>query len=929
MAKKQITASSSSVEVRTAYEQIAKAQQEYKESLDALRNEQGIPIVPSTGQPLTAQQEINLAAGIASKYDYVDVGGNLGNAQSGYNVGGDTFYVQGLDNQSKTILPPESKTTVNSDDAFPASNTKTTTPTINTNPKTNNPSQKKIDQNVVNESAPASAIQGTQVQPDTSTNNTSAKDANQTGAALESNNKLQNTQSQTGIVSQNPNELPTTNNLPGRLSDEFLKEPAISDGRKKGNSDDAAITTSPMGTAITGFGNQNVITTSPDLGISKPSGTVSINTTSSVTIPESAPGTSNKPGITERPNILHEYANWTYNLAWYMVNNNTYNSIAKTGNIDTNSLGRLIARSGGAGSQQSTEMSGDVYFRNLRITSVVGNRQAAAATNNVELEMTIVEPYGASLIGELAAMAVNMTGENSISPSEVAYLIEIDFAGYKDDGSMVPSILKNGKKYIPVKILSIEMSLQASGTVYTMSMAPYSFYAMSPRYADIEFGIKLEGRFVSDMLGDGPNGLMAQLNRWEDLKTRESKVASIPDQYAIEIYSFNTKGSRDQAMANSPFAYPGVGGDQTIMKTRGWQGNAVDGSSYTIPKGSIIKDVIKNIILHSQYYNLRVDPKKPYDETRAAELIKIIPVIELLSEYDVARNEFAKKITYKVFNTLNFGEVMSGVGNAPVSDWGYSKIYNWLFTGKNTDVLDANLVFNMVYFAKMQTNVEEQNTTKLGQTANGLREWADQSYSKKGIATKGGGVSSSGSNVPERYINATVAAEWFDSKLNSSNADNVTLDLKIIGDPDWIPQDGSIRGGPIEVGTDLVDRHGSIAVDVAGIYVKLNLRTPRDYNDKTGLMNLKADQLTIQGVYQVITAESVFEDGKFTQTLNMVKVPNQEEEKAKPSGAGLMTNPTITSNNPADRQVNLANQTRFADARLGTDLNVPRNENIR
>lgn len=918
MAKKQITASSSPAEVRTAYEQIAKAQQEYREALDALRNEQGIPVVPSTGQPLTAQQEINLAAGIASQYDYVDVGGNLGNAQSGYNIGGDTFYVQGLDNQSKTVLPPESKTTVNSDDAFPASNPKTTSPTINTNPKTNNPSQEKLDQNVINEAAPAPAIQGTQVQPETSTNTTSAKDANQAGAALESNNKLQNTQSQTGIVSQNPNELPTTNNLPGRLSDEFLKEPAISDGRKSGNSDDTATVASPMGTAITGFGNQNVTTISPDPGISKPSGTVSINTTSSVKIPESAPGTSNKPGVTERPNILHEYANWTYKLAWYMVDNNTYNSIAKTGNVPGN-LGRLIARSGGAGSQQSNEMSGDVYFRNLRITSVVGNRQAAAATNNVELEMTIVEPYGASLIGELAAMAVNMTGENSISPSEVAYLIEIDFAGYKDDGSMVTSILKNGKKYIPVKILSIEMALQAAGTVYTISMAPYSFYAMSSRYADIEFGIKLEGKVVSDMLGDGPNGLMAQLNLWEDLKTRESKVASIPDQYAIEIYSFNTKGSRDQAMANSPFAYPGVGGDQTIMKTRGWQGNAVDGSSYTIPKGSIIKDVIKNVILHSQYYNLRVDPKKPYDETRAAELIKIIPVIELLPEYDTARNEFAKKITYKVFNTLNFGEVMPGVGNAPVSDWGYSKIYNWLFTGKNTDVLDANLVFNMVYFAKMQTNVEEQNTTKLGQTADGLREWADQSYSKKGIATKGGGVSSSGSNVPERYINATVAAEWFDSKLNSSNADNVNLDLRIIGDPDWIPQDGSIRGGPIEVGTDLVDRHGSIAVDVAGIYVKLNLRTPRDYNDKTGLMNLKADQLTIQGVYQVITAESVFEDGKFTQTLNMVKVPNQEEEKAQNGNAGI-----FSSNNPADRE--LINPVRNNNAvRLGNDLVGPQN----
>ena len=364
MAKKQITAASSSAEVRTAYEQIAKAQQEYREALNALKNEQGIPVVPSTGQPLTAQQELNLAAGIASKYDYVDVGGNLGSKESGYNVGGDTFYVQGLSNQTKTTLPPESKTTINQDDAFPTSNTNTVAPKINTNPKTNNPSQAKLDQNVVNEAAPSPATQSSQVQPDTSTNTTSAKDSSQAGAALESNSKLQNTQNQNGIVSQNPNELPTTNNLPGRLSDEFLREPAISDSRKKGNIDDAAKNTNPMGTAITGFGNQNSINISPDPGISKPSGTVSIDTTDSVNVPQSAPGTNNKPGVTERPNILHEYANWTYKLAWYMLDNNSYNSIAKTGTIPGN-VGRLIAKSGGVGAQQSQEMAGDVYFRNL------------------------------------------------------------------------------------------------------------------------------------------------------------------------------------------------------------------------------------------------------------------------------------------------------------------------------------------------------------------------------------------------------------------------------------------------------------------------------------------------------------------------------------------------------------------------------------
>ena len=345
----------------------------------------------------------------------------------------------------------------------------------------------------------------------------------------------------------------------------------------------------------------------------------------------------------------------------------------------------------------------------------------------------------------------------------------------------------------------------------------------------MEFGITLAGETVSAMLGNGPGGLMSQLNLWEKLKANKEKVAKVPDEYAIELYSFNAAGSRDQALASSPFAFPQAdGNDATIMKTRGFGTNKTGQTTFTIPKGSIIKDAIKNVVLHSQYFNERVNPKVPHDPSKPAELLKVIPVIELLPTYDKTRNEFAKKITYKVFNTLNFGETIAGVGHAPVSDWGYCKTYNWLFTGKNTDIIDANLVYNMIYYAKMQTNVEDQNTIKLGQTADGLREWADQSYTKKGIATKGGGVSSSGANVPERYINATVAAEWFDSQMNSSNTDNVALDLRIIGDPDWIPQDGSVRGGFIEVGTELYDKYGSVAIDFAGVYVKLNFRTQRD-----------------------------------------------------------------------------------------------------
>ena len=844
MAKKQITSASTPLEIRTAQEQLTQAQQEFNVLYRTKFN----------NQEFSAIEISKVAEQIAAKYDYVDFG------QLASTIG-DQFFVQGLNNQTNSVYNPSAKTIVNADDSFPVTkNTTVVTPLYNK--QGTSPYTPKTDQSIANEAAPQPAIQSPQVQPTTESNQIGSKDANQVGAALESTARANNKDTQNGIINQNPNNF--TNNTAGQLLDQ------PSSFKKTSNSDDAM----PASRL-----NDNVVaqTNSQDPARPSSTGTATPATTSSIPIPESTPGTSNKPGITERPNILHEYANWTYKIAWYMLSPDGYNTMMESGNPPTDKT--LIARTGGAGSELDVAMAGDVYFRNLRFTSVIGNRQTGAATNNFELEMTVVEPYGASLIGELAAMALNRTGKGSISPAEVPYLLEIDFAGYKDDGSMVQSILssKKGKKYIPIRIIDISMKLEAAGSVYTISMVPFSFFAQTPRYAEMEIGPVLEGKTVGEMLGDQGRGLMALINGNEQYK-HDKGMIEFPDKYAIEFYCFNEQGNKTDELENSKFAYPNSGSESTRMKLRPSNNNPA-AANYPITKGSLIKDVIKNIVLYSQYYAEKVDPKKPSGNNKPAELIKVIPVVEFTKDFDTARNEYAKKITFKVFNTLLWGELFPGVGSPEVESWGYSKTYNWLFTGKNADIIDADLTFRYIYFATMQTNVSDYGQIKNQQVADDMRSLVDvASKSKIAPAFKGGAVSNTGSNMSQRYINSVVAAEWFDSKMMSSTGDNITVDLRIIGDPDWIPQDASVRGGDITVATELYDKYDSVAVDVAGVYVKLNLRTPRDYNDKTGLMDLKADQTTVQGVYQVITVESNFEDGKFTQLLNMVKMPASKEE---------------------------------------------------
>jgi hypothetical protein len=59
-------------------------------------------------------------------------------------------------------------------------------------------------------------------------------------------------------------------------------------------------------------------------------------------------------------------------------------------------------------------------------------------------------------------------------------------------------------------------------------------------------------------------------------------------------------------------------------------------------------------------------------------------------------------------------------------------------------------------------------------------------------------------------------------------------------------------------------------------------------------MQLSEDQTLISGVYKVITVESNFDNGRFTQTLNLVRAPTQQEntvEKAKTTSTERVTAP--------------------------------------
>jgi hypothetical protein len=121
--------------------------------------------------------------------------------------------------------------------------------------------------------------------------------------------------------------------------------------------------------------------------------------------------------------------------------------------------------------------------------------------------------------------------------------------------------------------------------------------------------------------------------------------------------------------------------------------------------------------------------------------------------------------------------------------------------------------------------------------------------------------------------------------MTSSEADMVGVKMTIIGDPDYIKQDDIFYGADAsqlqKVGSEtdvrILPDGGSLVMDDSGLYVQVLFKVPKDIDDKTGFMKYDAGQRNsvFSGLYQVISVTSTFVNGKFTQQLDLTRLPRQ------------------------------------------------------
>ena len=250
--------------------------------------------------------------------------------------------------------------------------------------------------------------------------------------------------------------------------------------------------------------------------------------------------------ITPQPNILDQYASYTYSLSWYMITvKQLGNLINQSGQLNTNQWS-LLVQSGGAATQSTSVntttvpaastgtttyygpagttssasdttgrnkyFSLDYYLDDLEITSSL---QGHGAQNETTLSFKVTEPNGITLLSNLNNAVKDLYQQGNASWQQAQFVMVIRFYGYDAQGNLVtnagPSTgiinpTPNSANAVVVKcypftITDLHFSAANKAVEYHIIGAPLPYtYPTGSGLGSIPFNLELTGVTVGDIL---------------------------------------------------------------------------------------------------------------------------------------------------------------------------------------------------------------------------------------------------------------------------------------------------------------------------------------------------------------------------------------------------------------------------------------------
>ena len=612
------------------------------------------------------------------------------------------------------------------------------------------------------------------------------------------------------------------------------------------------------------------------------------------------------------PNPMHQFASWSYTWSLWWLDLEDFNLLMDVTDVadalawQPSGNSWVVAEDSGRysdkrypGRPSDRKFSGigklNYNIQSVNFETTIAPTTQTRSSNLIDGTMVIVEPYGVTFLDSLIDMSFDENSGKYKNYTQQPFMLQCDFTGYDDNGNPVPGNFSIYRKRFPIRMLTMAIDVDKSGSTYNISyvsaggVAHHPEHATTPAQFSITAGTVEEffngGQLSSDGYSIVPGiGLATQLNNFylaevggitvyenNGQPSTAPGAAEYANQYQFKI---------DQYIGQSPIV------DKSQVSLLNVANSAkIDQSknTFNIPAGTAIVDIVSRIMAQSDYLikaqNLNVanaNAKASQSGIQAGtDILSLFKTTASTKFYGadasgaLKRNAFdTKRQLFPILTTFNIHQSASWTGhhtatNSQLADTSTFAVkqYSYLYTGQNIDIIDFKLNFENTYFTAImayQSAVATQNVTKATISDTQANKTPTVAYNpvilfdvpnltppryktvKVDPSVTSGGIS----NRPDAVVAMDVIKSIY---TDLSGGDQVALELTIVGDPTLIRQDDwlyvpdpinatqylsyDIQNGSVASQSNFVAKYGHIRMDTGEVIVTVNVNSPIDIND--------------------------------------------------------------------------------------------------
>ena len=686
-------------------------------------------------------------------------------------------------------------------------------------------------------------------------------------------------------------------------------------------------------------------------------------------------------------NVLYGLEPSTYEFQLSALTKTQYAS----GNFRVWSNRRIIIKTSGLpeeGPELAPGTQLNYHIRNVSLSSTIGLNSATITSNVHNIRFIVFEPFGASLLDDLHDAAVQAGHKNY---QQGIYLLKLKFYGPDDEGrpsdagvekyfpmkiiqcnfnvtgggteyefEAVPynaNTLEDNRAKItqPINLkgatvgellfnlqdqLNEQPKIKKNKEGYDLKIAGKPFkYGSTPGVADTD----VEGYNIGLFEGT-PQGL--EKVPFSDLlltgSGEDSKLATDLFKSTMNHDAFSSSANKvtedltpEGKLAKKEFET--LTGLKTGIKFQ----DKYTIRTYTYNTGTPVLSIIQGIIDSSDYImrQFKTEDTMNVDVNAYGE----VPWYKIDYKWvDANESETPNKFIVRPYWVDQYVAMPDTDPKTKLNVKEVAREYNYIYTGENRDILNFDLQYNFAFFAAVAAQADKtpggtdnkiaQDKVVTKQYGMGGSEEEDKA-ADKGLAV----IESKFSDVDgeseyqggERgNVAGYKTASIIKKQLSDPQADLINLEIDILGDPFYLVQeDFNPNIFPRSEANAYELSDGSIDANTGQVYLKINFKTPVDFDEDTGRYgglqgSGKYDTSFFGGFYRLISVTSNFEEGRFTQQLQMVRCRHQQLEQSRleigqsgttvgPAGSGVIpttggefsTNSKITTEDQTEANI--------------------------